>query len=278
MATITTNGIFTYAEAVAEGYSFAFVNGNRNLSAKNVTAKVKTLKEYKFNLVPIMVVEGSKAVDEGCVLVDPETGEDLKLESGYEKILAILDGQHRFSAGSQAGVKDNLRFFISYSDARVIDQLATTNIEASKWNGADFAHCAVTFQPEDEVAKFIAQLSDRGFQTATIGLILYRKGSSVTTGTLAKMVKGEAPKSGYDIKKANYFLEKAMAAGFTDPDLSKRYVINAVLRASDDHGFNAACDKLAKIKPEQRKFFLESKAAAKEDYLASILADKSGEQ
>lgn len=267
---VYSNRIFTYREATSEGFTFVFIDGNRSLSAKNVTAKVATLKEFGTNLMPIMVVDAAKAIEEGCTLVNPST--KAKVLSGYEKMLAILDGQHRFSAAKDAGVLENLHFFMSYSNAKAIDQLATCNSESKIWNGADYAHCAATYQPDNKVANFISDLSDRGFQTATIGLILYQKGGCITATSLSKMIKGAEPKEGYDLDLANYFLEKAKDAGFTDQNLSSRYVINAVLSITKKHGFLAACDKLATITAEQRKFFLESKAAVKEQYLANILS------
>lgn len=64
--------IFTLADVKADGKEIAFIKGNRELANNNISSKVKSLSECGTNLVPIMVVGGKKAVDDGCSLVLPD--------------------------------------------------------------------------------------------------------------------------------------------------------------------------------------------------------------
>ena len=87
--------IFTLADVKKECKEIAFIKGNRELANNNISSKVKSLSECGTNLVPIMVVEGKKAVDDGCSLVLPD-GKDIA--DDVEKYLVIVDGQHRYKA------------------------------------------------------------------------------------------------------------------------------------------------------------------------------------
>ena len=80
--------IFTLADVKADGKEIAFIKGNRELANNNISSKVKSLSECGTNLVPIMVVGGKKAVDDGCSLVLPD-GKDIA--DDVEKYLVIVE-------------------------------------------------------------------------------------------------------------------------------------------------------------------------------------------
>lgn len=75
--------------------NFAFVKGNRQINAKAVAAKVKSIREYG-QLSPITVVKGEDVFFSGGHLVDLD-GNDIPDEQ-TENYYAVLDGQHRLMA------------------------------------------------------------------------------------------------------------------------------------------------------------------------------------
>lgn len=270
MANINFDGIFTMGDAIANGYKVAFVNGNRNINAKNVASKVASIQKYGGNLVPLMVVEGTKAIAEGNQLTDAMTGE--AIENG-ENVLVVIDGQHRTEAALKLGIDlNNIRCFLSFSNASTVELLASTNTDSKPWDGSDYAHCAVTLRPDNEVAQFAAKLDKRGIKVSTAGLILYRKGGCLTKANLDKIIRGEELKvkatAKFDL--AEYFLEKA--SGFPDSFIAKRYLIEAVIDASDEQGFKPVCDKVGSWTEAQRKRILDAKASEQESILREMLA------
>lgn len=191
------NRIFTLAEVKAEGKEIAFIKGNRDLAKNNVNSKVKSLSECGMNLVPIMVVEGKKAVDDGCSLVSPD-GKDI--DNDAEKYLVIVDGQHRYSAALKLMKEekdeknitdDSIRFFLDYSDRNTKELLAVTNIESYKWKAGDFAKGAVLYKPDDKVAKFANEYLEKGISISTISIYLFGQSGVLTANVLGKLMKKE---------------------------------------------------------------------------------------
>ena len=163
--------IFTLANVKAEGKEIAFIKGNRDIAKGNVNSKVKSLSECRMNLVPMMVVEGKKAVDDGCSLVSPD-GADITNDDA-EKCLVIVDGQHRYKAAmklleeekdndEKTITDDSIRFFLDYSGRDTKELLAVTNIESAKWKAKDYAKGAVLYNPDDKVAKFANEYLEKG--------------------------------------------------------------------------------------------------------------------
>lgn len=252
----STDGIFTMGEAVANGFKFAFIEGNRNVNPKNVKAKVASIQKYGCNLVPLMVVEGAKALADGCRLTDVTTGEEI---TDGANVLAIIDGQHRTKAALKAEIDLNsIHCYKAYVDAPTVNLLSVSNTDSTPWNGADYAQCAVTMRPDDEIAQFVSELSGKGFKLSTIGLILYRKSGVLTKVNMGKLINGEPIKTSAtaNLETANMFL--AAAAGFPDDFVAKRYLIEAVIDAANLQGFKPVCDKVASWDERKRKFLKEA--------------------
>lgn len=191
--------IFTLADVKAEGKEIAFIKGNRELANNNISSKVKSLSECGTNLVPIMVVGGKKAVDDGCSLVLPD-GKDIA--DDVEKYLVIVDGQHRYKAAMNLMEKekdndkktitdDSIRFFLDYSGRDTKELLAVTNIESVKWKAKDYAKGAVLYNPDDKVAKFANEYLEKGISISTISIYLFGQSGVLTPTVLGKMMKGK---------------------------------------------------------------------------------------
>ena len=63
----------TLASLISEGKKVAFISGNRNVNSKNITSKKESFGRFECNIVPLMYVSGTKAVEDGCKLVDADT-------------------------------------------------------------------------------------------------------------------------------------------------------------------------------------------------------------
>ncbi len=192
--------IFTLADVKSEGKKIAFIKGNRDIAKGNVNSKVKSLSECRMNLVPMMVVEGKKAVDDGCSLVSPD-GADITNDDA-EKCLVIVDGQHRYKAAmklleeekdndEKTITDDSIHFFLDYSGRNTKELLAVTNIESYKWKAEDYAKGAVLYKPDDKVAKFANEYLEKGISISTISIYLFGQSGVLTANVLGKLMKKE---------------------------------------------------------------------------------------
>ena len=113
-----------------------FIQGNRQVSNKNVKSKTASIDKYGI-LVPLMYVKGTKAVKDGCSLMTSD-GKPIPSEEA-DKYIVIVDGQHRYSAAIEKSVSDEeIYLFESYAKASTKELLAEANVEVEKWKGEDY--------------------------------------------------------------------------------------------------------------------------------------------
>lgn len=226
-----------------EGVNVCFIQGNRQVSNKNVKSKTTSIKEYGI-LVPLMYVKGTKAVEDGCSLMTSK-GEAIPSEEA-DKYIVIVDGQHRYTAAIENGVSDEeIYLFESYAKASTKELLAEANVEVEKWKGEDYIAGATLAKPENELLQFANSLSLRGFPISTISLILCWDKHKFTSKKLSKLMKGETVNIEYKLERANAFLD-AMS-NFTDKFVAKNYAINVVIDLSSEMGYKPVCEALSKI-------------------------------
>lgn len=135
------------------GKMIAFIKGNRSVNSKNISRKKKSFEKFGMNLVPLMYVDGQKAVNDGCTLVHPITKEDIPDEEA-SKYVAIVEGQHRYTAAEETGLdEEKLFLYECYSNENTKEILSETNTITDPWSGADYANGAALFNPQNELAK-----------------------------------------------------------------------------------------------------------------------------
>ena len=235
--------ISTLKDIKNEGVNVCFIQGNRQVSNKNVKSKTASISKYGI-LVPLMYVKGTKAVEDGCSLMTSK-GDAIPSEEA-DKYIVIVDGQHRYSAAIENGVSDEeIYLFESYATATTKELLAEANVEVEKWKGEDYIAGATLAKPEDELLQFANSLSLRGFPISTISLILCWDKHKFTSKKLSKLMKGETVNIEYKLERANAFLD-AMS-NFTDKFVAKNYAINVVIDLSSEMGYKPVCEALSKI-------------------------------
>lgn len=187
--------IFTLADVKAEGKAIAFVYGNRDIAAKNKNNKKSSLKECSMNLVPMLLVEGKKAVEDGCKLMNPN-GEEIP-NSAADSYYVVVDGQHRYTAATElmkdaeekdeepAITDEQLYFYLDYSGRNTKELLSITNIESAKWAATDYAKGAVLLNPADELIQFINKYAQKKMPISAISIYLYGKKDTLTNKHLA---------------------------------------------------------------------------------------------
>jgi hypothetical protein len=228
----------------------AFIKGNRDVSEKNRKSKEDSLLRFNGNIIPMMYVSGTKAVADECELVDydgnyiPTTDAD--------KYIVIIDGQHRYTAflriqDKSSITEENITLFEAYSDKSTKELLSEANIASIGWNGSDYAKSTVILNPDNEIAKAVAQLQNYGINNvSTISKILCWNNGKITKAVLAKISKGINVDIDINLERAKQFYEAA-SAQFTNRFISKRYLIDAVIDLSSKGGYEEICEKIKKI-------------------------------
>lgn len=149
--------------------NFAFVKGNRQINAKAVAAKVKSIREYG-QLSPITVVKGEDVYLSGGHLVDLD-GNDIPDEQ-TENYFAVLDGQHRLMACLKLGMNlDNLVIAEPLNvEMSIVALIAEMNICTTAWKGTDYmaAPCMALEIKENEVFEFALELRRKNYPLSTI--------------------------------------------------------------------------------------------------------------
>lgn len=265
--------IISLSELLNSGKKIAFIKGNRVVNNKNVKSKQTSFEKYKMNLIPLMYVSGEKAVSDGCILVDAKTDEEVSSENAGEYI-AIVDGQHRYTAAMEAELGDESLFlFECYSDANTKELIASTNIDSNPWDGKDYAHSAVMLNPENKLAQMTNRMAKAGFPLSTIGLILYFAGGKLGKKELSNIIQGKEAKEGYDFDRAEYFLAKAHRK-FDDSFIGKKYLISAVIELSLKKGYEKVCDVIPKLSDNQVKRILDAKSDDKIGIIKTVLQNQ----
>lgn len=187
--------IFTLTDVKAEGKAIAFVYGNRDIAAKNKNNKKSSLKECSMNLVPMLLVKGEKAVEDGCTLMNPDGTKIPNDAAGSYYV--IVDGQHRYTAAMElmkdaekkdeepAITDEQLYFYLDYSGRNTKELLSITNIESAKWAATDYAKGAVLLNPADELIQFINKYVQKKMPISVISIYLYGKKDTLTNKHLA---------------------------------------------------------------------------------------------
>lgn len=221
----------------------------------------------------MMYVLGEKASKDECKLIDADTNA-VVADNEVNKYIVIVDGQHRYSAAIRKEIPaENLILFEDYTGANTKKLLATANINSKPWSSSDFIGGAVLFQPENEIAKFAKELSDRKFPISTIGKIMCFAYGKLGKPQFAKIMAGKDVEiKTLNLERAKKFMEAADVK-FKNDFIASRYLIDAVIKlidddkAKEDDIFNA----IRNLSPEIVKQILNAKSDEKSGILKNAL-------
>lgn len=263
----------TLASLKSEGKKVAFICGNRETDQKNISSKKKSFEGFDCNIVPMMYVLGETALKDECKLIDADT-KAIVADNEVSNYIVIVDGQHRYTAAICKEIPaENLILFEDYTGANTKKLLATANINSKPWSSSDFIGGAVLFQPENKIAKFAKELSDRNFPISTIGKIMCFAYGKLGKPQFAKIMAGKDVEiKTLNLERAKKFMEAAEVK-FEDYFIASRYLIDVVIKlidddkAKEDDIFNA----IRKLSPEIVKQILNAKSDEKSGILKNAL-------
>lgn len=221
---------------------------------KNVESKKQSLQTFGGNIIPLMYVSGSKAIADGCSLVDID-GNDISADKAMDYIV-ILDGQHRiYSAIKNDFDLSKINLFENYTDANTKALLSEANIESSKWGATEFIKGSVLFNP-NKLNLFASKLADRNFPSSTISKILCFNGK-LTANKYSDLMKGKSISVEYDLERAEGFLEAV--SKFDDSFVAKRYLIDEAIALSNKYGYKVVFKAISELTDKERELIKEVK-------------------
>ena len=223
----------SYSNLQNEGKKIAFVNGNRSIDQKNLKKKMGSIKENG-QLSPLVIVAGTKVINDNLTLVDAITGIDIP-STEASNYVAIVEGQHRFSAILKLNEENEKKIeplFIYALNLELSTQklLSEMNSQSINWDGQDYIRGAYLCNPTSELLEFAKELADNknvpsGYPISTISKIT-TFGDKLTKTTLAKsMDEGLTALPSADVERGKKYLSIARSVGFSDKYLAKRYLI-----------------------------------------------------
>lgn len=244
--------IFTLNEL---GKKVAKLVNNRNMEAKAVKAKATSLNE-KSQLIPAVVVDATKAVEQGLAIVDFQTGKEIP-EEEIQNYVVLVDGNHRYQAHLNllAGkLKYEGNFYVMYPlqpELTIVDTLAELNIATNPWKGSDYGKCAAIVLGDDapEGVKAMNELIGKGCNLASASLwVAFTKeiGKSAMVKAMNRKEVSGALTNTANIQRGLKLYELATKAGFSQQYLGKRYFIQWIISKVSANGI-ADADKLAKM-------------------------------
>lgn len=261
----------TLASLMSEGKKVAFISGNRSVNSKNITSKKESFGRFECNIVPLMYVDGTKAVEDGCNLVDAST-EQIVDANKISSYIAIVDGQHRYTAAMEKGISPEfLILYEDYTEANTKDLLATANIDSFAWNSSNYIDGAVLFNPENELAKFAKELSDLKYPITNIGKILCFASGKLGKKQFADIMAGKNVEvKGLDMERAKNFLDAARSK-FEDDFISSRYLIDAAISLQGKKGEKALFEAIRNLPQKLVYRILDAKSDEKGAILENAL-------
>lgn len=138
--------IYTLSILLGLGYEIGLLGINRKINKNALAKKVQSIKTSKGLISPVLVVTAKKCVEHGLEVY--VKGKKVNADaSNLEKILVIIDGQHRIQAINTINKKqkkDGNQLYDAYvylplnEDIDIKTLLRETNVATQPWKGGDY--------------------------------------------------------------------------------------------------------------------------------------------
>lgn len=190
----------TLSELINEGKRIARLVDNRDFDSKDLKAKKASLKE-KGQLIPAIIVDGSKAVSEGLDIVDFKTSNPINDDDAANYVV-IIEGNHRYKAhlelleeNETANEKYEREFYVMYplndSDTITIDSMfKEMNIATNPWKSKDYLKEVARKTEEYTLLKEINALVSEGYSIPSASMWL-TLGKPIDPTTIKKLSAGK---------------------------------------------------------------------------------------
>ncbi len=227
--------IYALSTLEKKGYKFASLSVNRALNQNALKQKCKSIKECGGVLTPSLIVSADSCIAEG-LKVELADGTIVEATTAKkEKILVIIDGQHRHKAITELNSKDLFvenYFHFPFSETfKIRTALKEANVATRAWKGGDFLTSAIIALKEknEDTSKLekVQELIKLGSETAAWRWATLKLDEMPRKNVLSSIIDGK--KNIADIAKFDHFesgirLYKALNVSFSPNFLGLKVV------------------------------------------------------
>ena len=249
---------------------FAFLLGNRKVNENKL---LKAIRKAGQVLLPIYGVYYRDIKDQDIVLVDARSGDTI--EDPADDTFVVLDGQHRTvcalrlfkeSQASQASEDSSLcESFCSYIYANILDAEEKPEINlisrvmelgtpSQSWKASDFISSAHARKEDDQLITTINYFKELGFSISNTSRLLFFDHKVLTSDTLTKYANGEDYlTSDANCERGLGIYRMLKGVGFSDKFISKRYMMDAIIKRNNKGELNTFLNAISMLRPETVK-------------------------
>ena len=225
----------------------AFAKGiNREVNFANVKkllAEMEVKGYRKAEMVQVLKAEEVIGRDD-IVLVGIDEKE-ISPEAANQYFL-IIDGQHRFYAASMLNYELEEKGEPTIQvpgmlaeltgNETVAEYISAVNITKNPWKTNDYVRGAANVKQEELLTRYKELIKSdnnpNGIPLSTLNLIYCNNSKAISKTDLSQLCQGKDEKGrgknpiipAYNIERGNRFMELCKEKGFTDKDISKRYL------------------------------------------------------
>ena len=230
--------IYTLSILLGLGYEIGLLGINRKINKNAFAKKVQSIKTSKGLISPVLVVTAKKCIEHGLEVY--VKGKKVNADaSNLEKILVIIDGQHRIQAINTINnkqKKDGNELYDAYvylplnEDIDIKTLLRETNVATQPWKGGDYLVSILMSDDENinkDMISWVHTISDKCGDTAAW---LWATMDKSRVYSKAKLIEAsKKPEVLKDVANTRYFKEgKALYEKATvtlSEDLTKLKVV-----------------------------------------------------
>ncbi len=133
--------LYSNSQLTAKKIIFGRININRDVDIKEVRKKIKSIKEAKGMITPVLIVSAKVCLDHRLDICD-DAGNVVTYDTeNLELIYIILDGQHRHAAIQQLkkeGFPFEAYYMLPLNDCAPVTMLKEVNTAVNPWDGIDW--------------------------------------------------------------------------------------------------------------------------------------------
>ena len=230
--------IYTLSILLGLDYEIGLLGINRKINKNALAKKVQSIKTSKGLISPVLVVTAKKCIEHGLEVY--VKGKKVNADaSNLEKILVIIDGQHRIQAINTINnkqKKDGNELYDAYvylplnEDIDIKTLLRETNVATQPWKGGDYLVSILMSDDENinkDMISWVHTISDKCGDTAAW---LWATMDKSRVYSKAKLIEAsKKPEVLKDVANTRYFKEgKALYEKATvtlSEDLTKLKVV-----------------------------------------------------
>lgn len=261
-----------------ENRKVAFAKGiNREVNLANVRklfAEMKVKGYRKAELV--QVAKAEEVIEKGDITLIDINGNEINKDNAANYFL-IIDGQHRSKAAAMLNQELEEQgkppviipgILIELVEGETIaEYISAVNITKIPWKTDDYVRGAANVKQEELLARYKELIKSEdnpnGFPLSTLNIIYCNNPKAMNKTSLSLLCQGKDEKGrgkvkksiipAHNIERGDHFIELCKAKGFSEKDISKRYLSERFSDLFNEGGEDKAFKIFNQITPNDRQ-------------------------